>query len=91
MDNDNKQVFCGQTPVKALGVTDQHSQIQLYTEGGFDKVVTFIKVDRFREEVTIPHELKQYEDISYLCGHTLNELISAELFGTEYAISRADT
>ena len=89
LDNDNKQVFCGQTPVKALGVTDQHSQIQLYTEGGFDKVVTFIKVDRFREEVTIPHELKQYEDISYLCGHTLNELISAELFGTEYAISKS--
>ena len=28
-----KEVREGQTPVKALGVTDQHSQVQLYTEG----------------------------------------------------------
>ena len=26
----------GQTPVKSLGVTDQHSQLQLYTEGPYD-------------------------------------------------------
>ena len=30
IDLDGKEVFAGQTPVKALGVTDQHSQIQLY-------------------------------------------------------------
>jgi glucose-6-phosphate isomerase len=88
-DNNNSQVFCGQTPVKALGVTDQHSQIQLYTEGGFDKTVTFIKVEKFKKEVLIPRELVEYNDISYLCGHTLNELISAELFGTEYALTKS--
>jgi len=32
-DVDGREVYAGQTPVKALGVTDQHSQIQLYTEG----------------------------------------------------------
>jgi glucose-6-phosphate isomerase len=29
----------GQTPVKAVGVTDQHSQVQLYTEGPNDKLL----------------------------------------------------
>ena len=29
----NMAINCGQTPTKALGVTDQHSQLQLYTEG----------------------------------------------------------
>ena len=33
VDNDGKVVNIGPTPVKAVGVTDQHSQIQLYNEG----------------------------------------------------------
>lgn len=33
---DGKPCNVGQTPVKALGVTDQHSQVQLYTEGPFE-------------------------------------------------------
>ena len=44
-DNGGSVVHTGQTPVKALGVTDQHSQVQLYTEGPFDKVIPFIGVD----------------------------------------------
>lgn len=44
----------GQTPVKSLGVTDQHSQLQLYTEGPYDKVITFLKVENFRAQSPIP-------------------------------------
>ncbi|MBR1746976.1 MAG: glucose-6-phosphate isomerase, partial [Clostridia bacterium] len=51
VDLDGKTVNVGQTPVKALGVTDQHSQVQLYTEGPFDKVITLIGVDAYRKEV----------------------------------------
>lgn len=53
-DRSGKDVFAGQTPVKALGVTDQHSQVQLYNEGPFDKVITFIEVKNFRSDVVIP-------------------------------------
>src|SRR5205823_6553591 len=28
----DKTVYAGQTPIKALGTTDQHSQVQLYRE-----------------------------------------------------------
>ena len=40
-------VNTGQTPVAALGSTDQHSQVQLYIEGPNDKVFTFWAVDKF--------------------------------------------
>jgi len=93
-----KVVNVGQTTVKALGVTDQHSQIQLYVEGPFDKVVTFLKVEKFKTEMDIPQNppippLEKggkggFEDVSYLCGHTLNELINIEMEGTEYALSK---
>ena len=43
---DNEVVFTGQTPIKALGAIDQHSQIQLYTEGPNDKLISLIAVER---------------------------------------------
>ncbi|MFN6992300.1 MAG: glucose-6-phosphate isomerase, partial [Fervidobacterium sp.] len=39
-DNDGNKVNVGQTPVKALGAVDQHSQVQLYNEGPDDKLIT---------------------------------------------------
>ncbi|MEG2002594.1 MAG: glucose-6-phosphate isomerase [Clostridia bacterium] len=89
VDNNGKEVFVGQTPVKALGVTDQHSQVQLYTEGPFDKVVTFIAVENYRKTFTIPHGCEDIPDVGFLGGHTMNELISAEQLATEYALLRA--
>lgn len=79
----------GQTPVKALGVTDQHSQVQLYAEGPADKVITFIGVDRYRSEVAIPNGCEEFPNVNFLCGHTMNELIDAERRATEYAITKA--
>ena len=80
-------MFAGQTPVKSLGVTDQHSQVQLYTEGPFDKVTTFLAVDEYRKTVKIPDGCEEIPDVNFLCGHTMNELIQAERVATEYALT----
>ena len=82
-------VNVGQTPTKALGVTDQHSQLQLYTEGPYDKVITFLKAGTFRNEVQIAHGCEAFQDVAFLGGKTLNQLIEAEQRGTEYALYRA--
>ena len=89
VDNDGNEVFVGQTPVKALGVTDQHSQVQLYREGPFDKVITLIAVDNYRSTVEISEGCKDIPDVSFLCGHIMNELITAERKATEYALTTA--
>lgn len=89
VDLDGKAVYVGQTPVKALGVTDQHSQVQLYTEGPFDKVITLIGVENYRKTVTISDGCKDIPSVNFLCGHTLNELITAEMNATEYALTSA--
>lgn len=82
-------VYTGQTPVKALGVTDQHSQVQLYTEGPFDKVITFLGVNSFGCETRIPHAFDDISDVAFLSGHTQNELIHAEQLSTEYAVTKS--
>lgn len=87
VDNDGRIVNAGQTPVKSLGVTDQHSQVQLYTEGPYDKVVTLLAVDKYRSEVVIADGCYDIPDVHFLCGHTMNELITAERSATEYALT----
>jgi len=84
----NELVAVGSTPVKAVGAIDQHSQLQLYMEGPEDKVFRFIRVEEFDETVVIPAELQDYSGISYLGGHSLNELINAEQLGTELALTK---
>jgi len=89
VNNDGEEVFVGQTPVKALGVTDQHSQVQLYREGPFDKVITLIGVENFRTTVNISNGCEDIPDVNFLCGHTMNELINTERKATEYALTTA--
>lgn len=85
---DGNDCNVGQTPVKALGVTDQHSQVQLYTEGPFDKVITFISLGKYKYEMPIPHCCEDIPDVGFLGGHTMQELIQAENKATAYALMK---
>lgn len=78
----------GSTPVKALGVTDQHSQLQLYMEGPQDKIIVFVKVNNFDNTISIPKEFQKYKKVGYLGELSLNELIEAEQKGTELALAK---
>ncbi|MDX9702936.1 MAG: glucose-6-phosphate isomerase [Candidatus Auribacterota bacterium] len=90
LDRQGNNVFVGQTPIKALGATDQHSQVQLYKEGPFDKFITFIGVNQYRESIEIPSAYTDIEQLSYLCGKSLNTLIQAEQKATEVALARSN-
>ncbi|MGI6664653.1 MAG: glucose-6-phosphate isomerase [Christensenellaceae bacterium] len=88
-DIEGNVVHTGQTPVRALGVTDQHSQIQLYTEGPFDKVITFLTVGKYRNTLEIPKTAVDVKEAAYLQGNTFNALIQNECLATEYAVTKA--
>lgn len=85
-DNNGNDVHVGPTPIKALGATDQHSQIQLYNEGPNDKVINFIRVREFDTTLEIP-SIFEYTGIGYLGGKTINQLINAEADSTRVALS----
>ena len=84
-----EDVFVGPTPVSALGVTDQHSQVQLYVEGPFDKWFTLLEVDEPDHAVELPHAYGDLEGVAYLGGRTLKELFQAERDGTRIALTEA--
>ncbi|MEL6712763.1 MAG: glucose-6-phosphate isomerase, partial [Planctomycetota bacterium] len=82
-------VFVGPTPIKAVGVTDQHSQVQLYVEGPFDKWFTLLSVERPDHTVEIPERYAEHDALSYLGGRTMNDLFHAERDGTRIALTDA--
>ena len=83
------EVFAGQTPIKALGAIDQHSQIQLYTEGPNDKVVSIIRVGDYRESVTIASPPASIEELAYLKQAELGQLLDREALATAWALTEA--
>ena len=81
-----REVFVGPTPVPSVGVTDQHSVMQLYQDGPFDKVITLIEVAR-PARAALPICKGQVEpEFAYLKGHTFHDLLSAELAATRCAL-----
>jgi glucose-6-phosphate isomerase len=87
VDIDGNPVHVGQTPIKALGATDQHSQVQLYVEGPFDKLFCLLEVEKFENQVAIPKLFEDQPGISYLGGQSLNSLMAVEMEGTKYALT----
>ena len=64
-----------------MGVTDQHSQLQLYQDGPADKVFTFIRWMTGREKGNVP-KAGFATDMAMLGGRPLRDLFDAEFEGT---------
>jgi len=86
-DRDGMEVLTGPTPIKALGTTDQHSQVQLYREGPNDKLVVFLEVAKHPSDVRVPDVFADVPGLTYLRKKKLSKLLSAEKAATEYALA----
>jgi glucose-6-phosphate isomerase len=75
---DGKKHF-GTTPVFFRGSTDQHSQLQQFTEGKNDKIYTVISYKEEGEHVFKKPELEKF---SYIEGYGFNDLLNAAKIGT---------
>jgi glucose-6-phosphate isomerase len=76
----------GQTPARALGATDQHSQLQLYRAGPRDKMVTVV---RPQERTKVPIPESEHDSLSYFAGADLGQLLDAEYDATVASLAEA--
>ncbi|SEW22290.1 glucose-6-phosphate isomerase [Halobacterium jilantaiense] len=76
----------GQTPARALGATDQHSQLQLYRAGPRDKLVTMVRPES-RPDCAIPET--DLDGLDYLAGGDLGGLLDAEFEATEASLAES--
>jgi len=71
----------GFSPVAALGATDQHSQLQLYTQGPNDKQLVLIKSKELSASIKIP-DLGEGPKTEILKGVTFEQLLYTEMRAT---------
>jgi len=75
----NSAFHVGLTPIGLIGPKDQHSFLQLIMEGTRDKSVTFIKVEDFNDDITIPDiKLSHLEILDSLNGLSFSKLINMQ-------------
>ena len=68
----------GITPIHAIGTIDQHSQLQLYLDGPKDKFFTFVTTKHSNLGLKIHKKELEENDISYLAGKSMGDLMQAE-------------
>ena len=74
-DKEGKEVCEGRTPLVAVGTTDMHSQTQQHQEGTLDKVVQFIKVDKWANDLVIPNVFPEAKKLADISGVTMGEAL----------------
>ncbi len=75
----NSAFHVGVTPIGLIGPKDQHSFLQLIVEGTRDKSITFIKIEDFQNELTVPDiTLPHLESLDMLNGITFHDLITMQ-------------
>lgn len=80
----------GTTPVRAVGAIDQHSQVQLYTDGPDDKLFTIINLKKHGAQVLVPPaEGEALAPLSYLNNAEIGNMLGLEAMSTAAAIVRA--
>jgi glucose-6-phosphate isomerase len=75
-------VNVGRSPVPCRGTNDLHSIQQNNIEGENNKTVTFIRVEKFREDLRVPGKT------DFLAGKRYSELIKLAQEATEWALVR---
>jgi len=78
----NKVVNVGRTPISTRGTNDLHSVQQNNIEGENDKTVTFIRVEKFSQDI----QVKGTGD--FLSGNSYSRLLSLAQEATEWALVR---
>jgi len=79
----------GLTPTLAMGVTDQHSQLQLYLDGPDDKQFTLLADPSLKAQgARIPERFAHLPAVQPLIGHTVGELLLAEFRATRETLTR---
>ena len=66
----------GSTPIRAVGTTDQHSQLQLYLDGPKDKLFHLITLKRAGTGQKF--EVPNHAELDYLRGKTIGDVMAAQ-------------
>lgn len=89
LNRKGKAVHVGPSPVASYGTFDQHGQMQLFAEGPFDKVVTFVTVKDHGARITTPAQWPKVDGVGYLGNVDWNTILDHGYWGAEQHLTAA--
>lgn len=87
VNRDGQKVYYGRTPIVAVGTTDMHAQTQQHQEGKLDKLVQFVRVERWQQDPIIPDYFPKEQTLSNMAGFSFGKAMNAALEANAQALS----
>lgn len=85
-DREGNEVFYGRTPIVAVGTTDMHAQTQQHQDGKKNKVVQFVKVTQWDNDVAIPDVFSTAPKLSAISSLHLSQALEVALVANADAL-----
>lgn len=76
----------GSTPGIAIGATDQHSQLQMFSEGPDDKLLCFLKINKHKRDLTICDYSADHASFAQYADYKVGQILNIELEATRKAL-----
>ena len=86
-NKDGKEVCYGRTPLVAVGTTDMHSQTQQHQEGKLNKVVQFIRLENWDNDLVIPDIFPDVKKLADISGVTMGQALEVARKSNEDALA----
>lgn len=74
-NKEGEEVCYGRTPVVAVGTTDMHAQTQQHQEGKLNKIVQFIRVEKWNDDLKIPDAFPSAQKLSDISGLMMSQAL----------------
>lgn len=74
-NKEGKEVCYGRTPIVALGTRDMHSQTQQHQEGRLNKILQFIRIENWENDLTVPNAFPEAQKLADIAGVTMSEAL----------------
>ena len=89
-NREGQEVCYGRTPIVAVGTTDMHAQTQQHQEGKKNKIVQFIRVEKWDEDYTVPNIFPDVQKLADISGVTMSEALEVARQSNADALSSND-
>lgn len=86
-DKEGKEVCYGRTPVVAVGTTDMHAQTQQHQEGMKNKVVQFVKIEKWANDPIIADAFPSAQKLSDISGVRMSQALDVALQSNAAALA----
>src|SRR5579863_3679571 len=88
-NKNNELINTGILPTMSIGSTDLHSVAQLYLAGPYNRITTFVTVEKNKSDIVVPPRREFASLMPFIQDKPLNAIMDAIVHGTQVAYAKS--